>query len=164
MFKINNYLRRLPPKKRKLAVGAFEFLKLQLAGNIPFWGTLWISLFLDKYVGLPKFESLLIGTVLSYTAFFFISDRWVFNLSRSKRRAITNAWRFVVFMSATAVLTFFITWTLYDKLGISIYIGQFISAAISITWTFAGMKFWVFAPTRKRAAKQATRRSKKTTG
>lgn len=166
MLNINTYLRRLPVKKRRLAIGAFEFIKLQLAGNIPFWGTYSINFILDKGLKVDTFQSLLVATVLSYAAFFFVSDRWVFNHSRSNRHTATNAWRFVIFMSITALITFNITWYLHQLLGISIYIGQFISAALSITWTFVGMKFWVFAPIKKKTThrkKQRAVRSKSTT-
>ena len=162
MLKINNYLRRLPPKYRKYAIGLFEFLKLQLAGNIPFWGTYTISFALDKGLGATQFESLLVATVLSYAVFFVVNDRWVFNNDRKGRSTTTNAWRFVVFMSITALITFNITWQLYENFGISRYIGQFISAALSIEWTFIGMKFWVFAPTKKPTRRRnSTRRHKK---
>jgi putative flippase GtrA len=51
-------------------------------------------------------------------------------------------------MSLSALLVFNITWQLYTLLGISTYIGQFISAALSTLWTFIGLRFWVFAPPR----------------
>ena len=164
MFKINTYLKGLTPKRRKLAIGFFEFLKLQLAGNIPFWGTYLINFALDKGLHVEPFQSLLVATVLSYAAFFFVSDRWVFNQNRDNRHSATNAWRFVIFMSITALITFNITWHLNELLGISIYIGQFISAGLSITWTFVGMKFWVFAPIRQKTKarrSKAARRHKK---
>lgn len=166
MLKINSQLQQLPPNKRRLAIGLFEFIKLQLAGNIPFWGTYFINFVLDQGLGVQPFQALLVATVLSYAAFFFVSDRWVFNNSRSDRRTATNAWRFVIFTSITALITFNITWQLHELFGISIYIGQFISAGLSITWTFVGMKFWVFAPAKpkKRARrKKAARQQKKST-
>lgn len=157
MLKINSQLQRLPPSKRKFAIGFFEFIKLQLAGNVPFWGTYLINFVLDQGLGVQPFQALLVATVLSYAAFFFVNDRWVFNNSRSNRRTTTNAWRFVIFMSITALITFNITWQLHELFGISVYIGQFISAGLSITWTFIGMKFWVFAPTKP---KKTARRMK----
>ena len=137
-------------RKKLLQIGA-EFIKLQIAGNIPFWGTYFINFVLDKGLGVPTFQSLLVATVLANAVFFVVDDRWVFRSSRKKRRASTDAWRFVVFMSLSALLTFNITWQLHELCGISVYIGQFISAALSILWTFIGLKFWVFAPTRRKA-------------
>lgn len=161
MLKINDYLRRLPQKQRRLAIGFFEFIKLQLAGNIPFWGTYSINFILDKGLGVSPFQSLLVATVLSYAVFFFVSDRWVFNHNRDSRHSTTNAWRFVIFMSITALITFNITWYLQEAFGISVYIGQFISAGLSITWTFVGMKFWVFAPIKQKARRKRPARNLK---
>ena len=137
-------------RRNKFFTIGFEFIKLQLAGNIPFWGTYLVNLLLDKGLGLPQFQSLLVATVLANALFFVVDDRWVFNSTRKKRQASTGAWRFVVFMSLSALLTFNITWQLHELFGVSVYIGQFISAALSILWTFIGLKFWVFAPTRQR--------------
>jgi hypothetical protein len=49
-------------KKRqaRLTLG-WEFIKLQIAGNIPFWGTYFINAWLDKGLGVDTFQALLIG-------------------------------------------------------------------------------------------------------
>lgn len=156
MLDIKNIQKRLSPRQKRLLVLTFEFIKLQLAGNIPFWGTYGINFVLDQGLNVAPFQSLLVATVLAYALFFVVADRWVFSNSRSKRNATTGVWRFVVFMSITALLTFNITWQLHQLLGISVYIGQFISAGLSIAWTFVGLRFWVFAPAR--AKKQHSRR------
>ncbi len=141
-------------KQRKDLVQLFyEFIKLQLAGNIPFWGTYIINFGLDKGLQVNPFQSLLVATVLANALFFVVDDRWVFKRSRNKRKTGDEIWRFVIFMSLSALLTFNITWLLYSQFGISTYIGQFISAALSIMWTFIGLRFWVFAPSKKSKAR-----------
>jgi putative flippase GtrA len=141
-------------KQRKdLVQLLYEFIKLQLAGNIPFWGTYIINFGLDKGLQVNAFQSLLVATVLANALFFIVDDRWVFKRSRNKRKTADEIWRFVIFMSLSALLTFNITWLLYSQFGISTYLGQFISAALSIIWTFVGLRFWVFAPSRSRSVK-----------
>jgi len=135
-------------KKKIVLLWGWEFIKLQLAGNIPFWGTYLLFTGLDKFFYANYFQALLVSTVAANTLFFVIDDRWVFNHSRKKRKTTTEIWRFVVFMSFSALLTFDITWQLYQYAHISVYIGQFISAGFSTLWTFTGLKFWVFAPPR----------------
>ena len=139
------------PKKKQKKRNAFltlgwEFIKLQIAGNIPFWGTYIINAGLDKGLGVDKFQALLVATILANALFFIVDDRWVFTSTRGKRKTTTEIGKFIIFMSLSALLTFNITWQLYSLFGISTYIGQFISAALSITWTFVGLRFWVFAP------------------
>lgn len=147
-------------KKRQLLLLAWEFIKLQMAGNIPFWGTYLINFGLDKGAGVDKFQALLVATVLANALFFIADDRWVFSHSRKKRKTSSEVWRFIVFMSISALITFNITWQLYSILGISTYIGQFISAALSILWTFVGLRFWVFAPPRRHAPLPSKRRAR----
>ena len=148
-------------KRTKFALSlGWEFIKLQIAGNIPFWGTYLINAMLDKGLGVDKFQALLVATVLANALFFIVDDRWVFKSSRGSRKTSAEIWKFVVFMSLSALLTFNITWQLYTTLGISTYIGQFISAALSIIWTFVGLRFWVFAPIAK-TPRKSTRRSRR---
>lgn len=152
MPKVKTSRRRPTANRKKFYLLGFEFIKLQIAGNIPFWGTYAINFMLDKGLNVNQFQSLLVATVIANALFFVVDDRWVFSSSRKKRRASTDAWRFVIFMSLSALLTFNITWQLNQLFGISVYIGQFISAALSILWTFIGLRFWVFAPTKRKSA------------
>ncbi|MDB5183475.1 MAG: hypothetical protein JWO07_156 [Candidatus Saccharibacteria bacterium] len=137
------------PKNRAAIQLGWEFIKLQVAGNIPFWGTYGINFVLDKGLSVDKYQALLVATVLANALFFIVDDQWVFSSSKGKRKTSAEVWKFVIFMSLSALLTFNITWQLYNVLGISTYIGQFISAGLSISWTFIGLRFWVFATPKK---------------
>ena len=148
-------------KKSKAALTlGWEFVKLQIAGNIPFWGTYIINAGLDKGLSVNKFDALLVATVLANALFFVVDDRWVFNSSKSKQKETSEVVKFVIFMSFSALLTFNITWQLYTNFGITTYIGQFVSAGFSVLWTFIGLRFWVFAPAKKSAKKSRRPRRK----
>lgn len=133
-------------KKGMLAALGMQFVKLQIAGNIPFWGTYGLFALLDKVFMVDVIVSLFIATLLANSLFFYVDDKWVFADKRGNRKTATEVVKFAVFMTFSAVLTFFITWQLHERLGISPYLGQFISAAISTVVTFIGLRFWVFAP------------------
>ncbi len=148
-------------KKRKAVSLGWEFIKLQIAGNIPFWGTYIINAILDKGFNVDKYQALLVATVLASAVFFVVDDRWVFKNSRGKRKESAEIFKFVIFMSLSALVTFNITWQLYSLLHITTYVGQFISAGLSILWTFIGLKFWVFAPVRKQVRKPRTRTTRR---
>ena len=151
MPKAKTSRRRVSANHKRRNQIVLEFIKLQIAGFIPFGGTYVISFILDKLLSVDEFQSLLIATVLANMLFFVVNDRWVFNQTRKKRQTGANAWRFVIFMSFSALLTFNITWQLRQQFHLSLYIGQFISAGLSIIWTFPGLHFWVFAPTKHRS-------------
>lgn len=135
-------------KRKALIVLTWEFVKLQLAGNVPFWGTYLLYLLFDKGLSMEKFHALLIATVIANALFFIIDDKWVFTSTKRKRKTTVEVMRFIIFMSISAVLVFNITWQLYVMFNISPYIGQFIAAGASTLWTFVGLRFWVFAPPR----------------
>ncbi len=135
-------------QKKKIPEILVEFLKLQLAGNIPFWGTYLLFAVFDQALGIGDFTALLAATIIANILFFIIDDRWVFKNTRSHRKTTTEVWRFIAFMSFSSLLTFTITWQLLEVFGITPYIGQFISAAFSTLLTFTGLRFWVFAPPR----------------
>ena len=141
MFKNMHQKRRVELKQ-----GFFEFIKLQIAGNIPFWGTLGLFSLLDLGFYANDYWALLVSTVAAYTLFYFVNDMWVFSRTRYSRNKAIEIWRFIVFTSFSALLIFNINWFLNQYFGISLYASQFISAGLSIFWTFPGYKFWVFSP------------------
>lgn len=141
--------KRRPSKKqgayRSLGV---QFIKLQIAGNIPFWGTYLLFALFDKVFLVDVVLALFTATVIANSVFFYVDDRWVFADTRGKRKTTTEIVKFIVFMSFSAVFSFFITWQLHEQFGLTPYIGQFITAAFATFLTFAGLRFWVFAPPR----------------
>ena len=146
-------------RKKKAPQILLEFLKLQLAGNVPFWGTYLLFALFDQGLRFDDFTALMSATILANIAFFVINDRWVFKNKRKRRKTTTGVWRFITFMSLSSLLTFTITWQLQQRFGITPYIGQFISAAFSTLLTFIGLRFWVFAPPR-RAQASATKNAR----
>ena len=140
-YKNNNTLNR-----KKLIQLITQFAKLQLAGNIPFWGTYFGFMALDKIFGMPEFQALAIATVAANALFYIVDDKWVFADTGGRHTSKYEAVKFAIFISASAIVVFMITNALSMFGGISPYIGQFISAGLSTIWTFAGLRFWVFAP------------------
>lgn len=154
------------PYRKHLIQLLTQFAKLQLAGNIPFWGTYLGFMLLDKVFHMPEFQALAIATVIANVLFFIVDDKWVFADTNGRHGSKYEAVKFAVFISISAIVVFAITNALSHFGGISPYIGQFISAGISTIWTFAGLRFWVFAPPRHHGLfshTKTTRRSKKRT-
>jgi putative flippase GtrA len=132
-------------RKKSLLKLLTEFAKLQLAGNIPFWGTYLGFMLFDKALGWEEFYALATATILANILFFIVDDKWVFANEKGKRKSSYEILKFIIFMSFSASLVFGIT-TLLSYFGISPYIGQFISATLSTAWVFLGLRFWVFSP------------------
>lgn len=141
---------KLKPKKDLVQLGA-EFIKLQIAGNIPFWGTYAGFALLEGVFMWPHFYALALPTILSNILFFVIDDKWVFKNNKKARKSSYEVIKFMIFMTFSAFLIFVCTYSLHHYLGISPYIGQFISGIFASLWTFVGLHFWVFAPPRHHA-------------
>lgn len=76
---------------------AWEFIKLQLAGNILFFGTM-IGFFIgDKILDAPSLLSLIVASVLAHILFFVADRDWVFTSTGDHRHGRTML-RFIIFM------------------------------------------------------------------
>lgn len=154
--------------KRQFTVkNLIQFIKLQLAGNILFWGTLIGSFIFHDVLNWTEFAALVVASIIAHALFFVADKEWVFNEGKDGRKSSDEISRFIIFMG----LNFFINLgivTSVDKfldtnpvsLGFidrlnqgvdaNLYIAQFVSALFFTFWTFIGLKYWVFRKTRKR--------------
>jgi len=131
-------------EKRTLIRWAIEFVKLQLAGNVLFWGTYIGYYLLQGRLHWPELQALVTASVIAHGLFFLVNRNWVFDDKTGRRKTSSEVIRFIIFMG----LNFFINIGIIEFLsiyhGISPYIGQFISAMFFVIWNFVGLKWWVF--------------------
>lgn len=132
-------------QKKKLIRAAIEFIKLQLAGNILFWGTYIGYAISDQVFHQPHIAAIAIASLVAHAIFFMVSRDWVFDRS-GKRKPPRQIWRFIVFMGLNYFINIGIIYSLEIYFGITPYVGQFISAFFFTAWNYIGLKFWVFEP------------------
>jgi putative flippase GtrA len=150
--------------KRQFTVpNLIQFIKLQLAGNILFWGT-YIGFFvLHELLDMPEISALALASIVAHVLFFIADSEWVFAKSgeRKSRGEIT---RFIIFMGINYFINLGIITGLSHYFDITPYIGQFIAALFFTFWTFIGLKYWVFRRPKIRKTKgQGTNVSRKST-
>lgn len=131
-------------QKKSLIKLAIQFVKLNLAGNILFWGTYGGFFLLYEIFGLPEVASLAVASIIAHVFFFIADKKWVFNGENGNQKTSDQVWRFVAFMGLNYFINLGIILSLSAYFGISPYIGQFISAMFFVIWNFVGLKFWVF--------------------
>lgn len=131
-------------KKRKLTEIAVQFFKLQLAGNIIFWGTYLGYFVSDYFFNKPDLWALAIASLLSHFLFFIVSREWVFDAETGERKTQKEVVRFVIFMGISYFINLAIIEGLWHYFDITPYIGQFISGFFFGIWNYVGLKFWVF--------------------
>lgn len=81
----------------------WEFIKLQLAGNVLFLGTL-IGFFVgESLLNAPVLPSLIIASILAHSAFFLLNRNWVFASGDEASNKQTIS-RFILFMGLNFIL------------------------------------------------------------
>lgn len=139
-------------QKKSLIKGAIEFVKLQLAGNVLFWGTYTGYFISDKILHRPSITALAVASILAHVLFFIINREWVFSDKTGKRKTCGEAIRFAIFMGINFFINLGIIAGLEEYFHISPYIGQFIAGLFFTFWTFIGLKYWVFHETKRHYA------------
>lgn len=135
----------MPEKiKKKIFKNILQFLKLQLAGNVLFWGTYAGNALFREVLHWSSAQSLATASVVAHIAFFIIDKNWVFSTKTGKAKTSGEIVRFIIFMGFNYFLNLGIVLGLEQYFGITSYIGQFISALFFTFWTWLGLKFWVF--------------------
>lgn len=145
-------------RKKTPVKNIIEFVKLQLAGNILFVGTLLGVAMADHVLYIDPFWGLVGGSVIAHILFFIVNKNWIFHTSA--KRGYSEIFRFVAFMTFNFFLNIFLV-SLLTRLiliqmpsveGFEYYLGVMSAAVFFAVWSYIGLKFWVFAPTKRHAA------------
>lgn len=131
-------------KKQFTFKNLIQFLKLQLAGNILFWGTYIGFFLLHELANWPEVYALASASIVAHIAFFVVDKKWVFHEHEGRRKTRVELTRFILFMGLNYFINLGIITGLSYYLDITPYIGQFIAALFFTLWTYIGLKYWVF--------------------
>lgn len=144
--------------KKSPVKNIIEFIKLQLAGNILFVGTLLGVAVADHILYTDPFWGLVGGSIVAHVLFFLVNKNWIFHTS--SRQGYGEILRFVIFMTFNFFLNIFLV-SLLTRLiliqmpsveGFEYYLGVIAAAVFFAIWSYIGLKFWVFTSTKPHAA------------
>ncbi|NCU40710.1 hypothetical protein EOL73_03065, partial [Candidatus Saccharibacteria bacterium] len=91
-------------QKKSLSRNAIQFVKLQLSGNVLFWGTIVGSIVLHEVFGLKKIVAVAIASAFFYIVFFLLDKHWVFSTKTGKNKTQDEIVRFTIFMGLNYLL------------------------------------------------------------
>lgn len=131
-------------KKKRLLKLVVEFIKLQLTGNILFWGTYVGYFLLHELAHWPDLAALAFASLFAHALFFLVNKEWVFDDKTGKRKTSQEIIRFVLFMGLNYFINLGIITGLQHYFGLSPYVGQFVAGFFFTAWNFIGLRFWVF--------------------
>ena len=130
--------------KQSLWKNILEFIRLQIAGNVLFWGTYGGSAFFDKVMHWQSWQGIAVASLIANIAFFILDRNWVFSVKTGERKTGDEVVRFVILMVVNYFINIGIILGLEKFFGISTYIGQFLAGFFFAFWSWISLKFWVF--------------------
>lgn len=128
-----------------------QFLKYWLSGGVYFWaGYLIFSIFYGIFK-LDWFASKIIADILGLTINYIIQKKWVFN-EKTSSASSKSLQRYIYTGAIGFILDYLIIWAL-KSIGITPYIGFFISSLFFTFWNYLFYKFYVFSTRHKNVRK-----------
>lgn len=150
MYQTKKRSRRKQKSNRKISLQMIEYL---VSGGAFFWGGYLAFFIFDKELHWSLFYAKIIADVVGWIINYILQRYWVFNNPNLAKHQINVTERYLLI----TVVNFFIDYLIVVELkdvGISPYIGQFVSAGFFTVWNYLWYKYWVF-PSKKVSRKIA---------
>lgn len=129
--------------KRKKTIWA-QLAEYFVSGGAFFWsGYLAFAIF-DSIFHWPLFIAKQTANLIGLTVNYILESRWVFKVKSKKNLERRRTGRYAVITIINFGIDYLIVKSL-KNIGISPYIGQFVSAGFFTAWNFVWYKYWVFA-------------------
>jgi putative flippase GtrA len=134
----------LNDRQRKLVV---QFVKYWLGGGLEFWTGYGIFALLYSVFGLWWLWGKLAADIIGWTLNYFVQRYWAFANPKLKLNEMQHVRRYIFIESVGFVMDYGIIGGL-RSIGITPYIGFFISSAFFTVWSYLWYRFWVFPETK----------------
>jgi putative flippase GtrA len=132
-----------------------QFLEYMVGGGTYFWSGYAVFAVCYSGLGWSWFPAKMIADVVGWTANYLIQRYWAFNNPSLAKHEGVTAGKYVVLTIFNLGLDYVIIWGL-NEMGVSPYIGFFISAGFFTIWNYLWYRFWVFYTRTTRGAKEAS--------
>jgi putative flippase GtrA len=120
-----------------------RFTEYLISGGAYFWSGYVAFFVFDKGFHTAFFWSKSVSTLFGWTVNFLLQRYWVFNNPKLKKNQTEVTKRYVIITLIDFVLDYFIVYGL-KQVGVTPYIGQFISAGFFTGWNYVWYRLWVF--------------------
>ncbi|MBA3757293.1 GtrA family protein [Candidatus Saccharibacteria bacterium] len=131
---------KLTKAKRRRVVQFVEYL---ISGGAYFWTGYAVFAFTWSYLGWSLWWAKLAANVVGWIVNFILQRYWVFRNPYLKDHMGQVGLRYGIITIVNFVLDYFIIYGL-RLVGISPYIGNFISSGFFTVWNYLWYRFWVF--------------------
>lgn len=128
---------------KKLKNKIIQFAEYMVAGGAYFWIGYGVFFALDKGLHWNLFATTMVSNLVGWTVNFILQRYWVFKNPNAKGHMGESTGRYIFITLINFGLNYAILWWL-KSLGISPYIGQFVSSGFFTVWNYLWYKLWVF--------------------
>ena len=131
---------KITKKNRKLIV---QFVEYMVSGGVYFWtGYGFFALFWSVF-DWSLWWATITSSVIGWSVNFVLQRYWVFKNPQLKKHMGAVTGRYIFITLVDFVMNYYILYGL-NQIGISPYIGQFISSGFFTVWNYLWYRFWVF--------------------
>jgi len=128
---------------KKLRKRLYQFAEYMIAGGAYFWTGYAVFFVLDKGLHWNLFAVTMVSNLFGWTVNFVLQRYWVFKNPKMRGHMGEATGRYMVITIIDFGLNYLILYGL-KKVGITPYIGQFISSGFFTGWNYLWYRFWVF--------------------
>lgn len=114
-----------------------------VSGGAYFWSGYAVFAVADQVFGWSLWWAKLAANIVGWIVNFILQRYWVFRNPHLKGHMAQVTSRYIVLSLVNFILDYFIVYGL-KTIGITPYIGQFVSAGFFTVWNYLWYKFWVF--------------------
>lgn len=136
---------KISPRRRKLII---QFLEYMVGGGVYFWSGYATFALLYSGFGVNWLWAKMVADVIGWTLGFLVQRYWAFNDPRLKNRNIQVTGRYAGITLVNFAIDYAIIASL-KAIGVTPYIGFFVSSAFFTAWNYLWYRFWVFKPASK---------------
>jgi putative flippase GtrA len=127
------------PKRQKV----IQFGKYMSGGMVYFWTGYGIFALCYSVFGWWWLWAKVAADAVGWTLNYIVQRYWAFNSDHLRLSEMQHVGRYLTIESVGFVLDYVIIWAL-NAIGITPYIGFFISAGFFTVWSYLWYKYWVF--------------------
>ncbi len=121
-----------------------QFVEFVIGGGVYFWTGYFVFAFCYSGLKWDWLYAKMAGDVIGLSFNYLVQRYWAFNSSALKKHEGATLGKYGVATVMNLVLDYLIIWGL-KSIGISPYIGFFISSGFFMVWNYLWYRFWVFA-------------------
>ena len=130
-------------KTKKNKQNIKQIIQYSITGGAWFWSGYAMFALCYSFFGLDIVSSKIISYVFGLVVNFLLERFWVFEDKDSRKNLDKVTLRYVLLSIINLGIDTFIVWGL-SQVGISPYIGQFVSAGFFTVWNYVWYKYYVF--------------------